>query len=205
MFSSWVLVFLVVEMSQKKYPSSSQYSFFFSTDGLEVVRNILIVVFSLSFMHNLLLGFEFTYMSPQTKYTLMTACLAFLTGILLLGALLLCHHMLTQGESVYRSSYKVSWIVFTAYLDILLLFTSGFLSLLQYKQSIDGSGSLITIPKSARESQVMEQLVVSIKVVSFPAGAAMPSSIVMLHCTHMKEDSQKKTTHQSMSCNQGSM
>ena len=70
-----------VEMSQKKYLSSSQYSFFFSTDGLEVVRNILIVVFSFSFMHNLLLGFEFTYMIPQTKYTLiMTACLAFLTG-----------------------------------------------------------------------------------------------------------------------------
>ena len=68
-------------MSQKKYLSSSQHSFFFSTDGLEVVRNILIVVFSLSFMHNLLLGFEFTYMIPQTKYTLiMTACLAFLTG-----------------------------------------------------------------------------------------------------------------------------
>ena len=70
-----------VEMSQKKHLSSSQYRFFFSTDGLEVIRNILIVVFSLSFMHNLLLGFEFTYMIPQTKYTLiMTACLAFLTG-----------------------------------------------------------------------------------------------------------------------------
>ena len=68
-------------MSQKKYLSLPQYSFFFSTDGLEVVRNILIVVFSFSFMHNLLLGFEFTYMIPQTKYTLiMTACLAFLTG-----------------------------------------------------------------------------------------------------------------------------
>ena len=70
-----------VEMSQKKHLSSSQYSFFFSTDGLEVVRNILIVLFSLSFMHNLLLGFEFTYTIPQTKYTLiMIACLAFLTG-----------------------------------------------------------------------------------------------------------------------------
>ena len=70
-----------VEMSQKECLSSSQYSFFFSTDGLEVVRNILIVVVSLSFMHNLLLGFEFTYMIPQTKYTLiMTSCFAFLTG-----------------------------------------------------------------------------------------------------------------------------
>ena len=61
-----------VEMSQKKYLSLPQYSVFFSTDGLEVVRNILIVVFSFSFMHNLLLGFEFTYTIPQTKYTLMT-------------------------------------------------------------------------------------------------------------------------------------
>ena len=103
-----------------------------------------------------------------------------------------------------EGSVSVTFLLFLHHPPLASLFP-GFLSLLQYKQSIDGSGSLITIPKSARESQVMEQLVVSIKVVSFPAGAAMPSSIVMLHCTHMKEDSQKKTTHQSMSCNQGSM
>ncbi|CAI9166805.1 unnamed protein product [Rangifer tarandus platyrhynchus] len=113
-----------------------------------MVRNILIVVLGLSFMHSLLLDFEFTYTIPQTKYTLiMTACFAFLTG---------------------------------------------FLSLLQYKQSINGSGSLITIRKSARESQVMEQHGVSIKVVSLPAGTAMPRSIVRVHSAHVKEDSPKR-------------
>ncbi|KAB0359320.1 hypothetical protein FD754_003476 [Muntiacus muntjak] len=214
-FSSWVLAFLVLGPQNPTishnpwicctslWPSSRNdprrnicpplNSFFFSTDGLEVVRNILIVVFSLSFMHNLLLGFAFTYMIPQTKYTLiMTACLAFLTGILLLSALLLYHHMLNQGESMYNSSYKVSWIIFTAYLNILLLFTSGFLSLLQYKQSINSSHSLITIHKSARESQVMEQHGVSIKIVSLPAGTAMPHSIVRVHSAHVKEDSPKR-------------
>ncbi|CAN0322576.1 unnamed protein product [Rangifer tarandus platyrhynchus] len=142
---------------------------------------------------DLLLDFEFTYTIPQTKYTLiMTACFAFLTGILLLSALLLYHHMLTQGKFVYYLSYKICWISFTAYLNILLLFTSGFLSLLQYKQSINGSGSLITIRKSARESQVMEQHGVSIKVVSLPAGTAMPRSIVRVHSAHVKEDSPKR-------------
>ena len=47
------------------------------------------------------------------------------SGILLLGALLLYHHMLRQGESVYYSSYKISWIIFTAYLNVLFLFISG--------------------------------------------------------------------------------
>uniref|UniRef100_A0A8C6EH10 Transmembrane protein 225 domain-containing protein n=1 Tax=Moschus moschiferus TaxID=68415 RepID=A0A8C6EH10_MOSMO len=200
--SSWILVFLAIGIiieewaelklgHQKPMISHNPWiccTSLWSSDGLEVVRNILIVVLSLSFMHNLLLGFEFTDMIPQTKFTLiMTACLAFLTGILLLGALLLYHHMLTQGKSVYYSSYKISWIIFTAYLNILLSFASGFLSLLQYKQSIGGSGS--RIPKSARESQVMEQHGVSIKVISLPAGTAMPRSIVRIHSAHTKEDS----------------
>ncbi|KAG5196305.1 hypothetical protein JEQ12_010991 [Ovis aries] len=98
--------------------------FFFSTDGLEVVRNILIVVLSFSFMHNLLLGFEFTYMIPQTKYTLMT-CLP------------LFPHRYTAAK--LEPPLKWHW------------------PLDKYKQSINGSASLITIPKSARESQVMEQ------------------------------------------------
>ncbi|NP_001073753.2 transmembrane protein 225 [Bos taurus] len=209
-FSSWTLVFLAVgiiieEWAELKLgpqkPTITHSPWICCTplwpsDGLEVIRNILIVVLSLSFMHNLLLGFEFTYMIPQTKYTLiMTACLAFLTGILLLGALLLYHHMLRQGESVYYSSYKISWIIFTAYLNVLFLFISGFLSLLQYKQPIDGSGSLI--PRSARKSQVMEQHGVSIKVVSLPAGTAMPRSIVRLHSAHMKEDSPERLNIQA--------
>uniref|UniRef100_A0A452FWL1 Transmembrane protein 225 n=1 Tax=Capra hircus TaxID=9925 RepID=A0A452FWL1_CAPHI len=219
-FSSWVLVFLAIGLiieewaelklgPQKHRITHSSWiccTSLWLSDGLEVVRNILIVVFSFSFMHNLLLGFEFTYMIPQTKYTLMTCnSLSSATSILLLIVLLLYHHMLTQGESVYRSSYKVFWVIVTAYLNTLLLFASdeclqGFLSLLQYKQSINGSGSLITIPKSARESQVMEQR--SFKVVSLPAGTAMPHSIVWIHSAHMKEDSPKRP---STSCNQGSM
>nr|XP_014335909.1 PREDICTED: LOW QUALITY PROTEIN: transmembrane protein 225 [Bos mutus] len=206
-FSYWVLVLLAIGLiieewaelklgPQKPMINQSPWiccTSLWPSDGLEVVRNILIVLFSLSFMHNLLLGFEFTYMIPQTKYTLiMTACLAFLTGILLLAVPLLYHHMLIQGESMYYSSYKVSWVIFTTYLNVLLFFASGFLSLLQCKQSINGSGSLITIPKSTRESQVVEKHGVSIKVVALPAGTAMPHSIVWIHSAHMKEDSPKR-------------
>ncbi|KAB0377158.1 hypothetical protein FD755_011602 [Muntiacus reevesi] len=211
-FSSWILVFLAVGITIEEWTvlklgpqdliiSHSPWiccTSLWPADGLEVVRNILIVVVSLSFMHNLLLGFEFTYMIPQTKYTLIiTACLAFLTGILLLSALLLYHHMLNQGKFVYYLSYKICWITFTAYLNVLLLFASGFLSLLQYKQSINGSGSLITNCKSARESQVMEQHGVSIKVLSLPADAAMPRSIVRVHSAHMKEDSPERPNAQA--------
>uniref|UniRef100_A0A8B9YL21 Transmembrane protein 225 domain-containing protein n=1 Tax=Bos mutus grunniens TaxID=30521 RepID=A0A8B9YL21_BOSMU len=187
-FSYWVLVLLAIGLIIEEWAELNPWiccTSLWPSDGLEVIRNILIVVLSLSFMHNLLLGFEFTYMIPQTKYTLiMTACLAFLTGILLLGALLLYHHMLRQGESVYYSSYKISWIIFTAYLNVLFLFISGFLSLLQYKQPIDGSG-------------IMEQHGVSIKVVSLPAGTAMPRSIVRLHSAHMKEDSPERLNIQA--------
>ncbi|KAI4529891.1 hypothetical protein MG293_019747 [Ovis ammon polii] len=66
---------------------------------------------------------------------------------------------------------------------------------LQYKQSIDGSGSLIH--KSARKSQVMEQHGVSIKVVSLRADTTMPRSIVRVHSTHMKEDTPEKLNIQA--------
>ncbi|XP_057603456.1 transmembrane protein 225 [Hippopotamus amphibius kiboko] len=199
--SSWVLVFLAVGIIiqewaelklDPKTPRINHSPWICCTSvwpegGLEVVRNMLILVFNFSFLHNLLLGFEFTYMIPQTKYILvMTACLAFLTGILLLCALLLYQQMLLQGESVYYSSYKITWIIFTAYLNVFFLIISGILSLLQHKQSIDSSDSLTTMTKSARESQVMEQSGASIKVISLPAGTAMPRSIVRVHSEHTK-------------------
>ena len=71
----------------------------------------------------------------------------------------------------------------------------GFLSLLQYKQSIDGSGSLIH--KSARKSQVMEQHGVPIKVVSLRADTTVPRSIVRVHSAHMKEDTPEKLNIQA--------
>ncbi|XP_032328199.1 transmembrane protein 225 isoform X2 [Camelus ferus] len=50
-------------------------------DGLKVVRDMMLLVFSLSLLHNLLLGLEFTYMIPQTKHILfMTASLSFFTA-----------------------------------------------------------------------------------------------------------------------------
>ncbi|XP_036718348.1 transmembrane protein 225 [Balaenoptera musculus] len=206
-FSSWVLVFLAVGIIieewaelklEPKKPRISHSPWICCTSvwpegGLEVVRNMLILVLNLSFLHNLFLGFEFTYMIPQTKHILvMTACLAFLTGILLLCALLLYQQMISQGESVYYSSYKITWIIFTAYLSVFFLIVSGFLSLLQHKQSVDSSASLTTMPKSARESQVMEQSGASIKVISLPASTAMPHSIVRVHSAQTKEDAPER-------------
>ncbi|KAM9079901.1 transmembrane protein 225 [Megaptera novaeangliae] len=46
-------------------------------------------------------------------------------GILLLCALLLYQQMISQGESVYYSSYKITWIIFTAYLSVFFLIVSG--------------------------------------------------------------------------------
>lgn len=43
----------------------------------------------------------------------------------------------------------------------------------------------------------MEQHGVSIKVVSLPAGTAMPRSIVRLHSAHMKEDSPERLNIQA--------
>ena len=93
-----------------------------------------------------------------------------------------------------EGSVSVPSLLFLHHPPLASLFP-GFLSLLQYKQSIDGSGSLIH--KSARKSQVMEQHGVSIKVVSLRADTTVPRSIVRVHSAHMKEDTPEKLNIQA--------
>ncbi|XP_073760139.1 transmembrane protein 225 isoform X2 [Callorhinus ursinus] len=165
------------------HPSLAR-SFCFPTDGLQVVRIMMILVLSLSFFHNLFLGLEFTYLVPQSKHIFfITVFLSFFTGIFLLCALLLYQQKLRQGQPVYYSSYKITWIIFTAYLSICLFMASGILSFLECKQStkVCPCMTLIRIPE--RERQDTEESENSFKVVSSP-DAAMLRSIV-----HSREDS----------------
>ncbi|EPY84482.1 transmembrane protein 225-like protein [Camelus ferus] len=172
-FSSWALVFLVMGIILEQWvelklgpekPSLPHSPWICCTtdwpeDGLKVVRDMMLLVFSLSLLHNLLLGLEFTYMIPQTKHILfMTASLSFFTGALLLSALVLYQHHLRQAESVYHCSYRVTWNFFIAYSTIFFFIASGFLSFLQHKQSMNSSASLTIIPESAQEDQVYIRL-----------------------------------------------
>ncbi|ELW65859.1 Transmembrane protein 225 [Tupaia chinensis] len=93
--------------------------------SLEVVRILMIMVLSFSFFLNLFLGLEFTYMIPRNKYvTLFAAFLGFLSGALMLCAILLYRQKLEKGKSVYFSSYKESWVTATSYLNVFFLFAS---------------------------------------------------------------------------------
>ncbi|XP_039106171.1 transmembrane protein 225 [Hyaena hyaena] len=197
-FSSWALVFFAigiivgkwVELTLETETNTISHSpwicctTFWPEGGLEVVRTMMILVLSLSFIHNLFLGLEFTYLIPQTKRTIfITVFLSFFTGLLLLCALLLYHQKLSQGKFVYYSSYKITWTIFTAYLNVSLFVASGVLSLLQYKQSINSFACLTIIRTSDREIKDIQESRNSIKVTSSPDQPAMPRSIV-----HTKED-----------------
>ncbi|XP_029813563.1 transmembrane protein 225 [Suricata suricatta] len=197
-FSSWALFFLAigiimgewVELTLETKINTISHSpwicctTIWPEDGLEVVRTIMILVLSLSFIHNLFLGLEFAYLIPQTKHTIfITVFLSFFTGLLLLCALLLYHQKLSQGKFVYYSSYKITWIIFTAYLNVSLFVASGFLSLLQYKQSINSFACLTIIRTPNREIKDIQESGNSVKVISSPEQLAMPRKII-----HTKED-----------------
>ncbi|VCW66280.1 unnamed protein product [Gulo gulo] len=152
---------------------------------------MMILVLSLSLFHNLFLGLEVTYLIPSTKCILFIAAfLSFLTGILLLCALLLYHQKLRQGQAVYYSSYKISWIIVTGYLSVCLFMASGTMSLLECKHSTKICACMTLLPTSQRESQDIEESEGSVKVTSSPK-AAMPRSIV-----HTREDSPNRPRFQ---------
>ncbi|XP_008688389.1 transmembrane protein 225 [Ursus maritimus] len=202
-FSSWALVFMAIGIlmeewveltleTKKNTVSHSPWiccTILWPEDGLQLVRIMMISVLSLSFFHNLFLGLEFTYLIPQTKHVLfITVIVSVFTGILLLCALLLYHQKLRQGQSVYYSSYKITWVIFTAYLTVCLfmvsvLFSPGILSFLECKQSTKIFPCLTLIHTPEKESQDIEESDSSIKVVPSPE-AAIPRSIV-----HTKDDS----------------
>ncbi|XP_019664539.1 transmembrane protein 225 [Ailuropoda melanoleuca] len=195
-FSSWALVFMAIGIlmeewveltleTKKNTVSHSPWiccTILWPEDGLQLVRIMMISVLSLSFFHNLFLGLEFTYLIPQTKHVLfVTVILSVFTGILLLCALLLYHQKLRQGQSVFYSSYKITWVIFTAYLTVCLFMVSGILSFLECKQSNKVFPCLTLIQIPEKESQDIEESDSSIKVVPSPA---IPRSIV-----HTKDDS----------------
>ncbi|XP_044242516.1 transmembrane protein 225 [Ursus americanus] len=197
-FSSWALVFMAIGIlmeewveltleTKKNTVSHSPWiccTILWPEDGLQLVRIMMISVLSLSFFHNLFLGLEFTYLIPQTKHVLfITVIVSVFTGILLLCALLLYHQKLRQGQSVYYSSYKITWVIFTAYLTVCLFMVSGILSFLECKQSTKIFPCLTLIHTPEKESQDIEESDSSIKVVPSPE-AAIPRSIV-----HTKDDS----------------
>ncbi|XP_038391757.1 transmembrane protein 225 isoform X2 [Canis lupus baileyi] len=192
-FSSWALIFLTlgilreewVELTLETKKNTISHSpwicctTLWPEDGLEVVRIMMILCLSLSFVHNLFLGLEFTYFIPQTKYVFfITVFLSFFTGILLLCALILYQLKLKQGQSVYYSTYKITWIIFTAYLSVSFFMASGILSLLECKKSTSACACATLIHTPERESEDIEESESSVKIVSLPENAAAPRSIV---------------------------
>ncbi|XP_014699176.1 transmembrane protein 225 [Equus asinus] len=212
LFSSWALVFLAVgiiieEWVELKFETKNDTishspwiccTSVWPEDNLKVVRILMIWVLSLSFFHNMFLGLEFTYLLPQSKLVLfVNVFLSFLSGILLLCALLRYHRNLRQGQSVYYASYRITWIIFTAYLNVFFFIVSGILSILQHKQFINCCGSLTILHESVREIQDIQQSESSIRGTSLPARTAMPRSIVRVHSTHTGEDSPNKSQIQT--------
>ncbi|XP_004713972.1 transmembrane protein 225 [Echinops telfairi] len=162
-------------------------------DDLEVVRIMMILTLSLSFLLNLLLGMEFIYMIPQAKYIhFITASLSFMTGIMLLSALILYHHKLKQGQSMYYSSYKIAWILYAAYANVPFFFMCGILSILNNLRFIKHFTCLHTMTKSLSECKEVPESGNTIKVISSVDPAMMPRSIVRL--PSMKDEALEKST-----------
>ncbi|KAG8522326.1 Transmembrane protein 225, partial [Galemys pyrenaicus] len=206
-FSSWGLVFLTVgilveewvklKLDTEEYISHNPWiccTTVWPEDKLEVVRNTMILVLNLSFLHNLYLGLEFTSMIPQMQYIhFIPVIFSFFTGILLFFALLLYHQKLREGQAVYYSSYEISWITFIAYLNVFCFIASGesgtlkgILSLVPQSYSCSCLNIIHICPTESLDLQSSEM---SIKPVSLPERTAMPRSIVRSHC---REDSINK-------------
>ncbi|XP_019483867.1 PREDICTED: transmembrane protein 225 [Hipposideros armiger] len=207
LFSSWALILLVlgiimddwVELNSetkknRKSHSPWTYTTIWPEDELKVVRIIMILVLNLSFFHNLFLGLEFTYMIPQTKYILfIDVFISFFTGILLLCALLMYHLKLRQDQFMYYSSYKITWIIPMAYLNVSFFFTSGALSFLQYKKSRNSCACMNITHDPSRGSQDIQESGSTVQVLSLPARTAMPRSIVRVQSMRSGEDAPKKS------------
>ncbi|XP_006895687.1 PREDICTED: transmembrane protein 225 [Elephantulus edwardii] len=151
-------------------------------DDLEVVRIMMILTLSLSFLLNLVLGMEFTYLIPPTIYIhFITATFSFLAGILLLSALLIYHHRLWQGQFVYFCSYKITWILHTAYINITFFIICGILSLLSCLQFVKHFICLNIINKPViKDSNQVPKSGNSIRVISSADSTKMPHGIVRL-------------------------
>ncbi|XP_037360201.1 transmembrane protein 225 [Talpa occidentalis] len=199
-FSSWGLVFLTVgipveewvrlKLKTQKYISHNPWiccTTVWPEDKLEVVRIMMMLVLSLSFLHNLFLGLEYTYMIPRMKYIhFIPVILSFLTGILLFSALLLYHQKLRQGQAVYYTSYKITWITFIAYLNVFCFIASGILSLVAQSHLCSCLNIIHICPVESLDTEPSE---ISVKPISLSECTAMPRSIVR---SSYREDSLSK-------------
>ncbi|XP_016777694.1 transmembrane protein 225 isoform X2 [Pan troglodytes] len=137
LFSSWAIVLTMMGITLDKWvelisederakmnhsPWMMCCPAFWPEDDLKVVRIMMMSSLGLSFLLNLILGMKFTYLIPQNKYIqLFTTILGFFSGIFLLWALILYHNKLKQGPSMHFSSYRITWIMYTAYLNVFFL------------------------------------------------------------------------------------
>ncbi|XP_008590631.1 PREDICTED: transmembrane protein 225 [Galeopterus variegatus] len=208
LFSSWAVALLVIGVivdewieliphTQKNKLGHSPWMVCCTTiwpeDNLKVIRIMMIWVFILSFFLNLILGLESTCMFPQNKYVhLIIAFISFLSGILLLCTLLLYHHNLRQGQTMYFSSYKISWVTIAAYVNVIFLVTCGILSLLQCKQYTNNC-TCLNICKSAKKCKDVQQSGDPIQVTSLPEHSAVLRSIVRRHSVNSDEDALRRS------------
>uniref|UniRef100_A0A8C5V1N3 Transmembrane protein 225 n=1 Tax=Microcebus murinus TaxID=30608 RepID=A0A8C5V1N3_MICMU len=199
LFSSWnIIVFIVgiiinewVELTSERKNTKISHSPWMACctkvwpeDALEIIRIMMILVLNLSFILNLTFGLESTYIIPQNRYiNIITVCLSFLSGTLLFCVLLLYYVKLWQGQSLYRFSFRISWINFTGYINVFFLFVCGILSVLQHRQYY--SCSCLKTHKSGIKSKESD---ISIKVIALPEHTAIPRSIV-----HVPNKSQIQT------------
>ncbi|XP_053451596.1 transmembrane protein 225 [Nycticebus coucang] len=200
-FSSWIIVLLIVGIiidewvelilegkgtTVKHSPWMVCCSKDWPEDELKLIRVMMILILNLSFFLNLILGLESTYIIPESMYFhLINASLSFLTGVLLLCALLLYHLKLREGQSVYFTSYKINWMGFTGYLNVLFFFICAILSLLQCKKTSNTCACPNRAEKSATKC---DEVGSSIQVISLPERSGMPRSIVRIHSDTGKED-----------------
>ncbi|XP_069874430.1 transmembrane protein 225-like isoform X2 [Dipodomys merriami] len=139
LFSSWALTLMVISLIMEEWvellpkikknkishsPWMMCCTAIWPAAGLEAVRMMLMVVLGLSFHINLVMGLQFTSMLPQNKCIHLTiAFLSFFTGFLLLCALVKYYLKLKQGQSVYFSSFKPTWVFIAACFTVILFLT----------------------------------------------------------------------------------
>ncbi|XP_048196723.1 transmembrane protein 225 [Perognathus longimembris pacificus] len=193
LFSSWALTLLVIGLIMEEWaellPRTKKNKISHSPwktcctafwpDGLKAIKMTLVVVLSLAFHLNLIMGLQLTSMLPQNKCVHITiAFLGFITGFLLLYALVKYYLKLKQGQAVYFSSFRTTWVFMATCFAVIIFLTCGVLSLLQCKQSLQSCSCLRLRASGARLPLARS----SIEVIS--ERAAVPRSIVRVHSTN---------------------
>ncbi|CAH6863507.1 transmembrane protein 225 [Phodopus roborovskii] len=159
-------------------------------DSLRMIRRTMMMSLNISIYLNLILGLQLTSMIPQNKCVhLFVGFLSFFTGCLMFYSITMYHHKLNKGEHVYFISYKIKWIIFTAYLAIASLLTCGIFCFVQCTNRC--ACMKFCIPH--RDSNGRRLSGSSIQVISLPERTTMPRSIVHVHSMSSKDGNMNKT------------